>query len=186
VGDLLGEMALLDDRPRSATAVALEPTSCLLITRANFQSLLRKDPEIGWCVVPVLAGRLRDLEERLLEREEERGGEVVPAAPRAPEAEEAEEEKEEADAVLHLLRIQYAAIEAAAAGITGAARVVETFLDVLASKTELDDQRRVRDLLRDLPRGVAAAAESALDEGEKLPEQVLSRFRWNRTRGDDS
>jgi CRP-like cAMP-binding protein len=65
-GDLLGEMSLVDDQPRSATVRTLEPTTCLLITRGSFQSLVDSEPEIAWCIVPVLAGRLRALQEELI------------------------------------------------------------------------------------------------------------------------
>lgn len=58
-GDLLGEIALVDELPRSASARALERTECLLITRQAFRSLTRNDPEIAWCIVPTLAARLR-------------------------------------------------------------------------------------------------------------------------------
>jgi CRP/FNR family cyclic AMP-dependent transcriptional regulator len=66
-GDLLGEMALIDDQPRSASAVALEPSRCLLITRNSFLSLAEKDPEIAWCLLPTLAYRIRDLQQKLLD-----------------------------------------------------------------------------------------------------------------------
>ena len=43
-GEFFGEMALLDEGPRSASAVALESTVLLEITRGDFSILLKKAP----------------------------------------------------------------------------------------------------------------------------------------------
>ena len=76
-GEVLGEIALIDDRPRSATAFALEETACLLLTRERFRTLLRKHPKIAWPIVPSLAERVRDLQSKLIESE---AGAVAPPA----------------------------------------------------------------------------------------------------------
>ncbi len=68
-GAVLGEIALLDDQPRSASAVALEDTECLLLSRERFRTLLKRRPRIAWPIVPSLARRVRDLQEQLLEAE---------------------------------------------------------------------------------------------------------------------
>ena len=60
-GDVLGEIALIDDRPRSASAVALEATECLLLTKDSFDLLVKKEPDIAWCIVPNLAERIREI-----------------------------------------------------------------------------------------------------------------------------
>ena len=36
-GEVFGEMALVDDEPRSAAAVVAESATCILITRADFE-----------------------------------------------------------------------------------------------------------------------------------------------------
>lgn len=58
-GDILGEMALIEDRPRSATAIAR--TDCLLtpITRQHFLTLIQRTPLFAIRVMRVLAHRLR-------------------------------------------------------------------------------------------------------------------------------
>jgi CRP/FNR family cyclic AMP-dependent transcriptional regulator len=58
-GDILGEMALIEDRPRSATAIAR--TDCLLtpITRPHFLTLIQRTPLFAIQVMRVLAQRLR-------------------------------------------------------------------------------------------------------------------------------
>ncbi|HYE48112.1 MAG TPA: cyclic nucleotide-binding domain-containing protein [Azospirillaceae bacterium] len=45
-GCVFGEMSLVERRPRSATAVAVEPTVCEVVKDAAFQSLVRKCPPV--------------------------------------------------------------------------------------------------------------------------------------------
>ena len=44
VGDLFGEMALLEDRPRSARAVATGPTKLFVLLRPDFDALMQRNP----------------------------------------------------------------------------------------------------------------------------------------------
>jgi len=67
-GDIFGEMALLDDKPRSATARALEPTRVHLMNVEEFNDLFLSDPS---ALAPFLSSffeRLRNTNE-LLRRE---------------------------------------------------------------------------------------------------------------------
>ena len=43
-GEFFGEMALIDDEPRSAHVIAMEDSSLLVIRREDFQDLLQADP----------------------------------------------------------------------------------------------------------------------------------------------
>lgn len=61
-GDFFGEMALLDEFPRSATIRALEPTTCLGLTRWHFRGILESHPQIALALLPVLTKRLRSAE----------------------------------------------------------------------------------------------------------------------------
>lgn len=61
-GDVFGEMALLDEFPRSATVRAVEPTTCLGITRWHFRGILESHPQIALKLLPVLTKRLRTAE----------------------------------------------------------------------------------------------------------------------------
>ena len=54
-----GEMGLIDDMPRSATVVALEPTECALLAKWDFRNELRHDPDIALALLPILTQRLR-------------------------------------------------------------------------------------------------------------------------------
>jgi CRP/FNR family cyclic AMP-dependent transcriptional regulator len=64
-GAAFGEMGLIDDMPRAATVLALEPTECALLARWDFQNELRDDPDIALALLPVLNARIRDLDARL-------------------------------------------------------------------------------------------------------------------------
>jgi CRP/FNR family transcriptional regulator len=63
-GAVLGEVALLDDLPRSATMVAMEPTTALLIPVWDFRATLRENPDISIKLLAVLSQRLRQSEQR--------------------------------------------------------------------------------------------------------------------------
>jgi CRP-like cAMP-binding protein len=59
VGDVCGEMALLDDQPRSATVTALEPTRLLVVAGPEFRKLLAKVPALSESLLVSLSKRLR-------------------------------------------------------------------------------------------------------------------------------
>ena len=58
-GDFLGEIALIDGRPRTATVVAAEPIDALVIDRAGFSRLMDEFPVIRFDLVTVLTDRIR-------------------------------------------------------------------------------------------------------------------------------
>lgn len=58
-GEFFGEMALLDEGPRSASARALEPTLVLEISRADFESLIYTAPVLAYTIMKELSSRLR-------------------------------------------------------------------------------------------------------------------------------
>jgi CRP-like cAMP-binding protein len=59
VGDFFGEMALLDNEPRSATAIAVEESELLLVQRSDFQAVLTDNRSITGALIRVLTARLR-------------------------------------------------------------------------------------------------------------------------------
>jgi CRP-like cAMP-binding protein len=60
-GDFLGELALLDGAPRSASAIALEPTEALALPRDQFHALVASEPAIRDALLASLSGELRRL-----------------------------------------------------------------------------------------------------------------------------
>ncbi len=69
-----GDMALLDNKPRSATVTGIEDAECLLLTRDSFVRLMNKYPEIPIRMAKVLAERLREANAKIV---------ANPAAPAA-------------------------------------------------------------------------------------------------------
>lgn len=65
VGEIFGEMALLENQPRSATVVSLDDTHLLGINRQNFQELLNQNPSVGLSIMETLSSRLRKTNEAL-------------------------------------------------------------------------------------------------------------------------
>ncbi len=65
-GSFFGEMGVIDDLPRAATVITLEPTECALLAKWDFQRELAEDAGIALALVSVLNARIRTLEERLL------------------------------------------------------------------------------------------------------------------------
>jgi CRP/FNR family transcriptional regulator len=61
-GDVIGEMALLDEFPRSATAKAVEPTVALGIQRWHFKGILESHPQLALALLPILSRRIRNAE----------------------------------------------------------------------------------------------------------------------------
>jgi CRP/FNR family transcriptional regulator, cyclic AMP receptor protein len=65
VGDLFGEMGLLDGLPRSAEARALEASQVLAIPYEPVRAAFEADPRLLWGVVRLLVGRIRTMDEAL-------------------------------------------------------------------------------------------------------------------------
>lgn len=63
-GSVLGEMALLDDLPRSATMVAVDDVTALLLPVWEFRTTLQQHPDIAIKMMSVLSRRLRKAEQR--------------------------------------------------------------------------------------------------------------------------
>ena len=64
-GDFFGEMALLDDEPRSATVVATEPLEVVTIWRKDFLQILSENFSITKKVLGELSKRLRSASNRI-------------------------------------------------------------------------------------------------------------------------
>jgi CRP/FNR family transcriptional regulator, cyclic AMP receptor protein len=62
VGGIVGELALLDNKPRSATAVAAEDCDLLVYDTERFEYLLAMTPEFTFRIMQLLARRLRAID----------------------------------------------------------------------------------------------------------------------------
>ena len=61
-GNVLGEMSLLDDLPRSANVIAVSEVTALLLPVWEFRTTLRNHPEIALRLLATLSRRLRKAE----------------------------------------------------------------------------------------------------------------------------
>jgi CRP/FNR family transcriptional regulator, cyclic AMP receptor protein len=64
-GEYFGELALLDDAPRSASVMTLEPAKFAIISRDAFMACLSKNPSICANLIRDLASRVRSLTENV-------------------------------------------------------------------------------------------------------------------------
>ena len=70
-GDFFGELALIDDHPRSATAVALSSTRLVGFFRSDLATIINRTPRIGvklqHNILQILVKRLRVTDQRLID-----------------------------------------------------------------------------------------------------------------------
>jgi CRP/FNR family transcriptional regulator, cyclic AMP receptor protein len=64
-GEFFGEMGLIDDAPRSASVVAIEPCELLAITRRDFKKCLAENVEMSVAVMRGLVRRLREADRKI-------------------------------------------------------------------------------------------------------------------------
>jgi CRP-like cAMP-binding protein len=58
-GQFFGEMSIIDDEPRSADVITVEPSRCLVLTAWAFESLLSNHPKIALKMLREFVRRLR-------------------------------------------------------------------------------------------------------------------------------
>lgn len=64
-GDFFGEMTLLDDAPRSASVMTMEPTRMSVMSKAAFRDCLAAHPEVAFNLIRMLTQRVRVLTENV-------------------------------------------------------------------------------------------------------------------------
>ncbi len=64
-GEFFGEMGLVDDAPRSATVIAIEPCELLVMSKADFKKCLAENFDICMGVMRGLVKRLRDADKKI-------------------------------------------------------------------------------------------------------------------------
>jgi CRP/FNR family cyclic AMP-dependent transcriptional regulator len=67
-GDFFGEMALLDGKPRSADATVIEDARLAILSREDFLSFVRHNPDVGLEMLSAVTERLRRTDELLRQR----------------------------------------------------------------------------------------------------------------------
>jgi CRP-like cAMP-binding protein len=70
-GDCFGEMNLIDDLPRSATAVVLEDTRMLKLGKQKLRALILSYPELGLGMLKAMSLRLRKTTDKIAKNNEE-------------------------------------------------------------------------------------------------------------------
>ena len=57
-GDFFGELALIEEEPRSASVIAVDETECLLFPAWEFRALLEEQPQIAVAIMRALIERI--------------------------------------------------------------------------------------------------------------------------------
>ncbi|MCP4138595.1 MAG: Crp/Fnr family transcriptional regulator [bacterium] len=65
-GDVLGEMGILEDKPRSATAIAVDHVRAMKFHRDNFDALLQGQPQLAYKLLLIFSKRIYDAKRRLM------------------------------------------------------------------------------------------------------------------------
>lgn len=65
-GEIFGEMAILEEAPRSASAVALDNVKALEFNRENFEILMKGTPQIALKLLKLFTKRIYDQKRRFL------------------------------------------------------------------------------------------------------------------------
>ncbi|OGA00871.1 MAG: hypothetical protein A2Z64_12865 [Betaproteobacteria bacterium RIFCSPLOWO2_02_67_12] len=64
-GEIVGEMGLIDDSPRSATVIAIEPSELLTISKREFRKCLAENFDMAMGVMRGLVRRLREADRKI-------------------------------------------------------------------------------------------------------------------------
>jgi CRP-like cAMP-binding protein len=64
-GEIFGESVLFKNQPRQSQAMAVEPSTVLVLNRDKFKEIMRQNPRICCSLVRQIEGRFRDIETRV-------------------------------------------------------------------------------------------------------------------------
>lgn len=67
-GNIIGEMALIDDAPRAASAISLDQTEVMVITKEEFQKRLSNSDQVIGLLLQTFTQRLRQQAERAVNK----------------------------------------------------------------------------------------------------------------------
>jgi CRP/FNR family transcriptional regulator, cyclic AMP receptor protein len=88
-GELLGDLALFRNAPRSATAIAAEPVTLMVLAANRLDNMVRTNPALAMAIIRDLANRMLAAEDRARDAE----ARALAAEERARQAEAARAEK---------------------------------------------------------------------------------------------
>lgn len=63
-GEFIGEMAIIDGKPRSASAMAMDDSVVLILDRRQLQKQIEEDPLLG-ALITTLVRRLRNMDRNM-------------------------------------------------------------------------------------------------------------------------
>ena len=87
-GEIIGEMAIFDRAPHSATVRARGEARILTVEKRGFLRRIQEDPSLALHILQNMSSRIRDLSGRLAEYEEQEGkGSCSPSAEFGPNRE---------------------------------------------------------------------------------------------------
>jgi CRP-like cAMP-binding protein len=66
-GELVGDLSVIDRRPRSSSVEALEPVEALILAASEMRGLISRHPGIAMAVLETVAGRFREADRKRLE-----------------------------------------------------------------------------------------------------------------------
>jgi len=64
-GEFFGEMSLIDDAPRSASVITIEPCEFMAVSKEAFKAMLAQSPEVSMNVMRGLVRRLREADKKI-------------------------------------------------------------------------------------------------------------------------
>ncbi len=143
---VIGDMAVIDDQPRSASVVTVQETTFYIITKSDFKNLLGTNPDVSLTILRLMTERLRVTNAHLKELEVSANQmqEVIRVITKIARKS-------------NLLSLN-ASIEAARVGETGAAfSVVATEMKKLAEQSQ-QEAERIDKLIQDLQTKTKALA----------------------------
>ena len=78
-GEFFGELALVQEIPRAATVTAMEDTTLLEISKADFNQYLNHNPAMAAAIMRAMAARLRDNDQRAIAELRRKNAELAQA-----------------------------------------------------------------------------------------------------------
>ena len=64
-GDFFGELSVIDQRPRAASAYAVDDTVCLALASWDLDAVMEREPQLALNLLKELVGRLRNTDAQL-------------------------------------------------------------------------------------------------------------------------